>query len=96
MADRIINLTSAITVKVRGYPVFVQVATNELIALKPTECGTIEGKHGFHSKGIGTMGGIINPGWGGYLTIEFMVFGELDIQKGDQIAHAIIREWKPE
>ena len=45
------------------------------------------------------MGGIINPGWdsniSGPLTIEFTVFGELDIKKGDSIAHAIIQDWNP-
>lgn len=95
MSDRLIDLTTAITVKVRGFPAFVQVGTNEDIALGPDERGSIEGKHAFHNQGIGVMGGNINPSWSGKLTIEFMVFGELDIKKGDKIAHAIIREWKP-
>jgi deoxycytidine triphosphate deaminase len=95
MTDRIIDLTSCISVKVRGYPAFLQVGTNENIILGPNECGQIEGKHSFHEKGIGTMGGIINPGWFGKLTIEFMVFGEIDLKKGEKIAHAIIQEWKP-
>ena len=95
MTDRIIDLTSAITVKVRSSTAFVQLGTNEDIIMGPNERGSIEGKHSFHEKGIGTMGGNINPSWSGRLTIELMVFGELDIKKGDKIAHAIIREWNP-
>ena len=52
--------------------------------------GIIEGRHTLHEKGIGIFGGIVNPDWKGYLTIEFTIFGDIEIEKNQKIAHVII------
>ena len=92
MKFHILDLTSSETLKAHGYPAFVQVKTEQEILLNDKQVGVIEGKHSFHEKGIGIMGGIVNPKWHGWLTIEFHVYGEIEIKKGQQIAHLIIFE----
>ena len=69
---------------------YVQVKTNELVELSQNEVGIILGKHHFHDSGVGTFGGIVNPGWRGHLTIEMNIFGEFDVQKNEKIAHVVI------
>jgi len=87
---RIIDVTSSEAVKIKGFPAFAQVATQEVVSLGPDEVGIIQGKHGFHEQGVGIFGGIVNPRWKDKLTIEFMIFGELNLKKGDKIAHVIV------
>lgn len=92
MKAKIIDITSASTVKVKADSATVIVLSNEFLRLKPTEVGFLEGKRKHHWQGVFMQGGIINPGWEGVLTIEFLITGEIDIKKGDKIAHAIILE----
>jgi len=87
---RIVDLTSSETTKVRGFPSYCQVATEQEIELSESEVGIIVGKHSHHEKGIGIFGGIVNPKWKGRLTIEFNVYGEIEIIKGQKIAHVVI------
>lgn len=58
--------------------------------LKDNQVGILLGKKTHHEKGIFFQGGIINPGWEGTLTIELVIFGEAQIKKGEEIAHALI------
>lgn len=92
MKFKIIDLTSSETIRAKGFPAYVQVKTQEFIELSDLQFGIIEGKRSFHELGIGIFGGLINPQWKGNLTIEFHVFGDIEIQKGQKIAHAIILE----
>jgi deoxycytidine triphosphate deaminase len=87
---KVIDLTSSETVKTKGFPAYLQVSTNEELKLSKDEVGIILGKHSHHEKGIGIFGGIVNPGWKGKLTIEFNIFGEIQIKKGEKIAHVLI------
>ena len=87
---RVIDLTSSETVKARGFPAYLQVGTEEEIHLDYHEVGIILGKHAHHEKGVGIFGGIVNPSWSGKLTIEFNIYGEIDIHKGEKIAHVLI------
>ncbi len=66
------------------------VRAEEEITLALNQIGTLHGKKSHHDKGIFFQGGIINPGWSGHLTIELVVFGELRLAKGDEVAHAVI------
>ena len=86
----IIDVTSSETILVKGYPAFVQIKTQEEILLTSNQVGIILGKHKFHEKGIGIFGGIVNPSWKGKLTIEFNVYGEIQVTKGEKIAHVVI------
>lgn len=90
MTFQIINLTSSESVKVKGFPAFLQVATQEHVSLNENEVGIIIGKHSQHEKGVGIFGGIVNPSWHGRLTIEFNVFGEFEVRQGDKIAHLVV------
>lgn len=90
MSFKIIDLTSSETLQAKGYPAFVQVKTEQTIQLFHDQVGLIIGKHSFHERGIGIFGGIVNPSWKGNLTIEFHVYGEIKISKGEKIAHVII------
>ena len=90
MTFRILDITSAETVKVRGGPAFAQVNTQETITMADDEVGIILGKHAFHDRGVGTFGGIVNPGWSGKLTIELVIFNEFEIKKGDKLAHVVV------
>ena len=92
MKARIINITSASDVKVKASTGTVIIRSNEHLDLKPNEVGQLEGKRKHHHQGVFMQGGIINPGWSGNLMIEFLITGEVDIKKGDKIAHAIIFE----
>lgn len=96
MKARVINITSASNVKVKTAIGTVIITSNEYIKLKKNEVGFLEGKRKHHHQGIFMQGGIINAGWEGYLTIEFLVTGEVNIQKNDQVAHAIIIQFDEE
>lgn len=93
MRARVINITSSINVKVKTAIGTVIVDSKEYFKLKDNEIGFLEGKRKHHHQGIFMQGGIINAGWEGHLTIEFLVTGEIDIKENDSIAHAIIFEF---
>lgn len=90
MEFRILDITSASSVRVKAAQASVIVPSNELIGLADDEFGFLEGKFADHKRGIYMQGGVINPGWKGKLTIELLINGECDIKKGQKIAHAII------
>ncbi|MCK4354760.1 hypothetical protein KAW43_00160 [Candidatus Parcubacteria bacterium] len=86
---RIVDVTASSSVKVVGSGTLI-VESNEEFDLSENEIGLLEGKRSHHHKGIFMQGGVLNPGWKGRLTIEFLLSGEAKIEKGDKIAHAII------
>jgi len=90
MDFRVIDITSASTVKVKAAQSIIIVPSNELIELGEDEIGVLEGKFTDHQKGIFMQGGIINPGWKGRISLELIIFGECDIESGQKLAHAII------
>ena len=90
MKIRVINITSDSEVKVKTAIGTVIIKSQEMLQLGKNEVGFLEGKRKHHQQGVFMQGGIINAGWGGHLTIEFLVTGEISINKGDEIAHAII------
>lgn len=90
MDFRIVELTSTSMVKVRASQAAVIVPSRELIELGDDEVGFLEGRFSDHQKGIYMQGGIIDPGWSGYITIELIIYGECDIEIGQHLAHAII------
>ena len=93
MRFRIVQLTSDSDVIVHGAPTCVTVHTQEEISLSPNEVGHMEGKRTHHRRGAFMMGGLLNPGWSGKPSIEILLmFGYLEIKKGDEIAHALILE----
>lgn len=95
MEFRIIDITSASDMRVKSATLTsVIVPTNELLTLGDDEVGFLEGRFSHHQKGAYFQGGILNPGWKGYVTAEFLVFGEFEIEKGEQVAHAIILKGK--
>ena len=87
---RIIDITAKGDVKVKAGIATVIVESNEELNLDENEVGFLEGKRSHHHQGVFMQGGIINPGWKGRLTIEFLVTGEIKIVKGDEVAHATI------
>ena len=90
MDFRVVELTSASKVKVRAAQAAVIVPSRELITLDDDEIGSLEGKFTDHQRGIYMQGGIIDPGWSGYITLELLIYGECDIEVGQHLAHAII------
>lgn len=91
MEFRIINITAASNVRVKSATLTsVIVPTRELLELGEDEVGFMEGRFSHHQKGVYFQGGILNPGWKGRVTAEFLVFGEFEITEGEQVAHAII------
>lgn len=90
MSFRIMDITSASDIKVKASQAIVMVPSNEYVYVEKDEVGFLEGKFHDHQRGIYMQGGIINPGWGGKLTIELLIFGEVEIKKGQPLAHAII------
>lgn len=90
MNFRIVDIHAATEVKVRAAQATVIIPTQEIVKLSKDEVGFLEGKFSDHQKGVYMQGGIINPGWTGYLTVELIVFGECDIKVGQEVAHAII------
>jgi len=92
MKIRVIDITSASDVKVKSDKATVIIPSDEYIKLSKNEIGTLEGKQSHHIQGIFMQGGIINAGWEGILSIELLIQGEVEIKKGDKVAHAIIFE----
>lgn len=90
MDFRIIDITSASNIKVKAADGIVIVPSNELIELRKDEVGFLEGKFTDHQRGVYMQGGILNPGWKGYITLELIIYGEITIEKGQPLAHAII------
>ncbi len=91
MEFRIIDITAASTVRIKSASLTsVIVPTKEIIELGEDEVGSLEGRFSHHQKGAYFQGGILNPGWKGKITAEFLVFGEFEIIEGEQVAHAII------
>ena len=90
MDFRIVELTSASKVKVRAAQAAVIVPSQEIIHLSDDEIGSLEGRFSDHQRGIYMQGGIIDPGWTGFITIELLIYGECDIEVGQHLAHAII------
>ena len=95
MDFKIIEITAASTVRVKSASLTSMIVpTNELLTLREDEVGFMEGRFSHHQKGAYFQGGILNPGWKGKITAEFLVFGEFEIEKGEQVAHAIILKGK--
>jgi len=92
MKIRVIDITSSSDVKMKASAGTVIIMSREHVKLSSREVGFLEGKRKHHYEGIFMQGGIINAGWEGHLSIEFLVIGEVDIKAGDEIAHAIIIE----
>jgi deoxycytidine triphosphate deaminase len=83
----VIDLVAAHPVKAWGGS--VQVISEPEIKLYNNQVGIVLGKHSFHERGISCFSGIVNPGWGGNITIELS--GErIEIAKGEKIAHLLI------
>lgn len=95
MEFRIIDITAASTVKIKSATLTSMIVpTQEVIELGEDEVGFLEGRFSHHQKGAYFQGGILNPGWKGKITAEFLAFGEFEIEKGEQVAHAIILKGK--
>lgn len=91
MEFRIIDITAASTVRIKSATLTsVIVPTREIIELGEDEVGFLEGRFSHHQKGAYFQGGLLNPEWKGRITAEFLVFGEFEIEEGEQVAHAII------
>ncbi len=90
MSFEIIDIHSNAKVVGKGYPLQLTVSSQEEISLGPNQVGVLLGKNKHHRSGIFFQGGIINPGWSGYLTIELVIFGEATIEIGEAVAHALI------
>ena len=90
MKIKVIDITADSNIKVKTAIGTVIIKSNEYIELKKNEIGFLEGKRKHHHRGIFMQGGIINAGWKGHLTIEFLITGEVEIQKNEPVAHAII------
>lgn len=91
MEFRVIEITSASRVRIKSSGITtVIMPTNELIELGEDEVGFLEGRFSHHWKGAYMQGGILNPGWSGRITAELLVFGEIEIEAGECVAHAII------
>ena len=87
---REIDIKSNQTVTSKGYPAFIIVSSMKQIGCTENEIGILTGISRHHRKGIFFQGGRIATGWKGYLTLEFIIFGEATIGKGEIVAHAII------
>ncbi len=95
MDFRIIDITAASTVRVKSASLTSMIVpTQETIQLDGDEVGFLEGRFSHHQKGAYFQGGILNPGWKGKITAEFLVFGEFEILEGEQVAHAIVLKGK--
>ena len=96
MEFKIIDITSASRVRVKTSGIVtVIVPTNELLTLEKDEVGFLEGRFSHHWKGAYFQGGILNPEWSGKVTCELLlVGGEIQIEEGEQVAHAIILKGK--
>ena len=93
MKFRIVQLTSDSDIRVHGAPTCVTVHAQEEIVMGPNEVGHLEGKRTHHQQGAFMQGGMLNPGWRGKPSIEILLmFGHLEIKRGDEIAHALILE----
>lgn len=91
MEFRVIDITSAASVRVKSATLTSMIVpTNEVLTLGDDEIGVLEGRFSHHQKGAYFQGGLLNPGWSGKVTAEFLVFGEFEIEKDEQVAHAII------
>ena len=91
MEFRIIEITAASTVRVKSASLTsVIIPTNEILELGEDEVGYLEGRFSHHQEGAYFQGGILNPGWKGKITAEFLVFGEFEVEKGEQVVHAVI------
>ena len=92
MDFRIIDITAASAIKVKSSGVStVIVPTNEELTIAPDEVGFLEGRFSHHWKGAYFQGGILNPGWKGRITCELLIVGgEIQLEKGEQVAHAVI------
>jgi len=95
MEFRIIDITAASTVRIKSATLTSMIVpTQEVIELSEDEIGVLEGRFSHHQKGAYFQGGILNPGWKGKITAEFLAFGEFEIKQGEQVAHAIILKGK--
>lgn len=86
---RVVDVTASSSVKVVGTGTLI-VESKEEFNLKDNEIGFLEGKRSHHHQGLFMQGGILNPGWEGRLTIEFVFTGTAKIDEGDKVAHATI------
>jgi len=96
MEFKVIDITSASKVKIKSSGVStVILPTNEVLELAEDEIGFLEGRFSHHWKGAYFQGGILNPGWRGRVTCELLVIGgEVEIERGEQVAHALIFKGK--
>lgn len=95
MDFKVVDITAASTVRVKSASLTsVIVPTKETLVLGEDEVGFLEGRFSHHQKGAYFQGGILNPGWEGKITAEFLVFGEFEIEEGEQVAHAVILKGK--
>ena len=90
MKFRIVQLHSASDVKTHGSGFCVTVQAQETVTLQADEVGVLLGKRTHHRQGAFFPGGLLNPGWSGVPSIEMLIFGQLEVKKGDEIAHAVI------
>ena len=90
MKFRIVQLHSASDVLTHGSGFCVTVQAQETLTLGTNEVGILLGKRTHHQQGAFFAGGILNPGWSGVPSIEMIVFGRLEVKKGDEVAHALI------
>lgn len=84
------DIHSNVAVRGKGFPQHVTIRSREEVSVGKNQMGILIGKKTHHDKGVFFQGGLINPGWKGYLTIELVIFGEIDIKEGEEVAHAII------
>lgn len=96
MEFRIIDVTAASKVRVKSSGIVtVIIPTNEVLTLGKDEVGWLEGRFSHHWKGAYFQGGILNPDWSGKVTCELLlVGGEIQIEKDEQVAHAVILKGK--
>lgn len=95
MDFRIVDITAGSTVRIKSATLTsVIVPTREALELGEDEVGFLEGRFSHHQRGAYFQGGILNPGWKGKITAEFLAFGEFEIEEGEQVAHAIILKGK--
>ena len=87
MKFEIVDLTADADISFYGY---ISIKTQQYIEMGPKDVGVILGKHRHHIKGIFCYGGIINPNWSGYLTVELYSTIPVSIKKGEEVAHALI------
>ena len=90
MKFRLVQLHSDSYVKTHSPQACVTVYSKEEVSLALDEVGILLPKRTHHRQGAFMMGGLLNPGWKGKPTIEIVLFGELEIKEGDEVAHALI------